>query len=201
MPAAHLHPEPPSSPSTPSEYAPRRSQNTAAPTCGRARARELAEHDVDVHERVAVAVEEDDRADDVARREARGRVRGDARGLGRAPDEDDALDVVVVHLELGVAHDLEPVHDGLDGRGGVEVRVRGELLELVDVRRVPVEEPAERGGDGGAEDGWVEEGLPGGDGGHDRLSAEDEEDERRSARGGSAGGTAERWREVRTRLS
>ncbi|KAF7791224.1 hypothetical protein EIP86_002238 [Pleurotus ostreatoroseus] len=37
--AAHLHPEPPSSPSTPSKYASRRTQNTAGPTCGRGRAR------------------------------------------------------------------------------------------------------------------------------------------------------------------
>ena len=35
----------------------------------------------------------------------------------------------------------------------------------------------------------------------DEVMDEDEEDERWSARGGSAGGTAEGWREVRTRLS
>ena len=144
---------------------------------------ELMQHDVDVDERVRVAIEEDDRADDVARGEAGGGVRGDAGGaVVGAADEHDALDVVVVHLELGVAHDLEPVHDGLDGRGRVEVREGGELLERRDVLAAPVEEPAEGVRDRGGEDGRVEEGLPGGHGGHDGLAPEDEENERRTGR-------------------
>lgn len=121
---------------------------------------ELVEHRANVDERVAVAVKEDDRADDVARREAGGGVRGNARGAGNAADEHDALDVIVIHLELGVAHDLEPMHHRLDGRGGIEVRVGREALESGDVVRVPVKEPAERGGDHRRKDGRVEEGLP-----------------------------------------
>ena len=144
---------------------------------------QLVEHRADVDKRVAVPVEKDNRADDVARGEAGGGIRGDAGGARDAADEHDALDVVVVHLELGVAHDLEPVHDGLDGRGGVEVRVRGEALKRGDVVRVPVEEPAERGRDHSGEDGRIEEGLPGWDGGHDGFAAEDEENERRPGYG------------------
>lgn len=146
--------------------------------------RELVEHHVDVDKRVPVAVHEHDGSDDVARGEAGGGVRGDARRLVGAADEHDALDVVVEHLELCVAHDLEPVHDGLDGRGRVEVREGGELLERGDVLAAPVEEPAERVRDRGGEDGWVEEGLPGGHGGHDGFAAEYEEDECGPGRGG-----------------
>lgn len=87
---------------------------------------------------------------------------------------------VVVHLERAVAHDLEPVHDGLDGRGGVEVRVRGELLRGRDVARAPREEEGQRGVDDGREDGRVEDLRPGRGGAEDGFAPEEEEKERGS---------------------
>ena len=139
--------------------------------------RELAEHNVNIHERVRITIHEHSRRDDVACGEAGRGVAGDAAGAVAAGGADDLLDVVVVHLELCVAHDLEPVDDGFDGGERVEVRIGGELLERRDVARAPPEEEAQGVVDRGAEDGRVEQGLPSGRGGEDRAAAEDEEEE------------------------
>ena len=139
--------------------------------------RQLPRHLLDVHQRVGRAVQQHDGRDDVACGESRGSIRGHARHTVRRAREGKRLHVVVVHLELAVAHDLEPVHDRLDRRERVQVRVRRVLLRRGDVVAAPVEQPAQRVVDHCGEHGWVEDRLPAVCGRQDRLTAEDEEEE------------------------
>lgn len=71
---------------------------------------------LDVRQSVASAVEQSNRARDLI-----GVVRG--RHLTAVFVASVALLVVVVHLELSAAHDLEPVYHALNGAVRVDVRV------------------------------------------------------------------------------
>lgn len=122
--------------------------------------RQLVEHLLNVHKGVAVAVEEDDGRDNVPGGETCGSIGTHAGRAARRTRDNEGLDIVIVHLELAVAHDLEPVHDGLDRSEGVEMSVRGVFLGRRDVTTAPVEEPAERAVDDVGEDRRVEDGLP-----------------------------------------
>lgn len=128
-------------------------------------ARELLQHDVDVDEAVGASPDQHDGRLDVAGGEfgdfvVLGAVRGDgARGL------------VVVHLEDAVADDLEPVHYALGGRVRVKVRVRGQLLVGRDVDACPAKQEAQGGVDEAHKDGRVEDRLPHGRRGQDRLAS------------------------------
>lgn len=93
--------------------------------------RQLAQHHLDVDERVAAAVHEHDGRPDVARR-----VAGDLGVLGRGAQRR----LVVVHLEGLGADDLEPVDDGLGAGEGVQVRIGRQLLRHGNVLCFPVEE-------------------------------------------------------------
>lgn len=116
--------------------------------------RELGHHLLNIHQAIRVPPEKNDGCGDVASGEARWAVRADG-----CP-HDRRQDIIVVHLECSIAHDLEPVHDRFDGREGVEMRVCSNLLSRGDVVTVPVEQPDERPVDDSGEDGWIYNGLP-----------------------------------------
>jgi len=86
-----------------------------------------------VDETVAVSIEKDNGRHDVTCREARGSV-GAHGGTN-----DGRQYVIVVHLEGRVAHDLEPVHDGLDRSKGIKVCGCSDFLVRGDVGAVPIE--------------------------------------------------------------
>lgn len=113
---------------------------------------ELLEHDVDVDEGVAAAVDQHDGCLDVA-----GGEFGDFGVFAYAAEGQDLLDVVVVHLEGFGADNLEPVDDGFGAGEGVEVWVGGKFLAGGYVARVPAEEEGEAHVDGADEDGGVED--------------------------------------------
>lgn len=131
--------------------------------------RELAQHGVDVDERVAAAVDEHDGRVDVARR-----VLGHLGELARRGDADGLVHVVVVELERAVADNLEPVHDRLGAGKGVQVRVGRELLAGRDVERLPIEEEGQAHVDGAREERRVHDGLPGRRGAEDGAAAKHE---------------------------
>ena len=70
---------------------------------------ELCKHSVDVYEAIAVSVKKEDGSNNVTRWETRGSV-----GADSSPDN-GRQNVVVVHLECRITHDLKPMHDRLDG--------------------------------------------------------------------------------------
>ena len=70
--------------------------------------REFLEHDVDVYEAVAAAVEQDDGRFDVA-----GGVFSDFVVSVAGAYAERGLHIVVIHLEALVSDDLEPVDDAL----------------------------------------------------------------------------------------
>src|SRR6267154_1969736 len=85
--------------------------------------RELSKHHLYIHKAVAVSVQKNDRRDDIPRGKPRRSVRTPTKRAKRA-------DIIIIHLERSFAHDLEPMHDRLDRRKGVEVGIRGDLLEI-----------------------------------------------------------------------
>ena len=94
---------------------------------------ELCKHSVDVYEAIAVSVEKEDGSNNVTRWETRGSV-----GADSSPDN-GRQNVVVVHLEFPVTHDLEPVDDGFDGGEGIKVGIRGEFLSTGNIVTLPIE--------------------------------------------------------------
>lgn len=110
---------------------------------------ELCKHSVDVHKAIAVSVEKEDGSNNVTRWETRRPVRANS-----GPDN-GRQHVVVVHLECGIAHDLEPMHDRLDGSKRVQMGISRDLLLLADVVTAPIEEPIERTVDQACENGGI----------------------------------------------
>lgn len=115
----------------------------------------LLSHHIDVDQAVAATVQERHWTLDVARRKPSNLVIPTA-----ATKVEEAMGIVIEHLEGLVSDDLEPVHDAL-GRGeGVQVRIGGQLLVRRDIAGRPVEEKGERPVNDANKDGWVEKSLP-----------------------------------------
>lgn len=133
---------------------------------------EFFEHDFDIYEAVAAAVDEDDRRFDVA-----GRKLGDLVVAIGCCDGKWGLHIIIVHLKALVADDLKPVNHAFGAGEGVKVRVRSELLMGADVAAGPVEEEGEGNVDYADEDGRVEDRLPHCGGGEDAAAAESKEED------------------------
>lgn len=116
---------------------------------------ELLEHDLDIDQRIAPTVHENDGRLDIPSWVPSHLGIPIGRAQGKV-----LLDVVVVHLERFVADDLEPMNHALGAREGIQVRVGGKLLADGDVLRLPVEEERQAEVDEFGEDGRVEDGLP-----------------------------------------
>lgn len=65
----------------------------------------LGEHGVYIDETIRVAIQQNNRRDDVACRKSHGSIRADGSDGNRRQH------IVVVHLKRGVAHDLKPVYN------------------------------------------------------------------------------------------
>ena len=70
--------------------------------------RELAQDRLNMDQAIRIAIQEDNRRDDIFGWESRGSVRTHCRSC------DGGDEVVVIHLERSVPHNLKPMHDGLD---------------------------------------------------------------------------------------
>lgn len=93
-----------------------------------------SQHRVDIHQTVTVTVHEDDRCYDITGREPRRPIRAD----GCSNNGGD--DIIIIHLEGAVPHDLEPVHHGFHGGERIKVCISCDLLVRRDIKAVPVEQ-------------------------------------------------------------
>jgi len=85
---------------------------------------QLCQHHINVNQAIPVSPYQHNRCYDIPRGESRWTITTDTRANHRADD------VVVIHLESTIAHDLEPVNNRLDRGERVEVSVGADFLGL-----------------------------------------------------------------------
>lgn len=113
---------------------------------------ELFEHDVDVDQGVGAAVDQCNGRSNILRREPGHLVEAAAVGQERCSRR---LNIIVIHLEAAVAHNLEPVDHRLDRRVRIQMSIRRQFLRERNIVPAPVEERDQGGINNANKDGGI----------------------------------------------